>query len=166
MSNRIVMLVAAAALSASAPAQAQLLQRKDLSLDIALAIATTASALCKSQGYNVTVAVVDRAGETIVSLRGDNATPHTVENARRKAYTSRTLRLPSSEFAKRIEDPAQHVARAQNTLPGFVALGGALPIKVGNDTIGAVGVSGAPGGERDEECAKAGIDAIRDKLDF
>lgn len=164
MSSRILMLAIAAALCASTPAQADLLQRKDLSLEMALAIATTASALCKSQGYNVSVAVVDRAGETMVSLRGDNAVPHTVENARRKAYTSRTLRVPSAEFAKRIEDPAQHVARAQNTLPGFVALGGALPIKVGNDTIGAVGVSGAPGGERDEVCAKAGLDKVASQL--
>ena len=165
MFNRIVMpVIVAAALGASAPAQAQLLQRKDLSLDTALAIATTAAALCKSQGYNVTVAVLDRAGETMVLLRGDNAVPHTVENARRKAYTARTTRLPSAEFAKRVEDPAHHVARAQNTLPGFVALGGALPIKVGDDTIGAVGVSGAPGGERDEVCAKAGLDKVANQL--
>jgi uncharacterized protein GlcG (DUF336 family) len=165
MFNRIAMsVIVAAALGASAPAQAQLLQRKDLSLDMALAIATTASALCKSQGYNVTVAVLDRAGETMVLLRGDNAVPHTVENARRKAYTARTTRLPSAEFARRVEDPAQHVARAQNTLPGFVALGGALPIKVGDETIGAVGVSGAPGGERDEVCAKAGLDKVADQL--
>ena len=164
MFSRIVMpVIVAAALGASAPAQAQLLQR-NLSLDTALAIATTASALCKSQGYNVTVAVLDRAGETMVLLRGDNAVPHTVENARRKAYTSRTTRLPSAEFAKRVEDPAQHVARAQSTLPGFVALGGALPIKVGDETIGAVGVSGAPGGERDEVCAKAGLDKVADQL--
>jgi uncharacterized protein GlcG (DUF336 family) len=120
MFNRIVMpVIVAAALGASAPAQAQLLQRKDLSLDMALAIATAASALCKSQGYNVTVAVLDRAGETMVLLRGDNAVPHTMENARRKAYTARTTRLPSAEFTRRVEDPAQHVARAQSTLPGL-----------------------------------------------
>jgi uncharacterized protein GlcG (DUF336 family) len=165
MFSRMVMpVIVAVALGASAPAQAQLLQRKDLSLDIALAVATAASALCKSQGYSVTVTVLDRAGETIVLLRGDNAVPHTVENARRKAYTSRTTRLPSSEFAKRVEDPAQHIARAQTTLPGFVALGGALPIKLGDETIGAVGVSGAPGGDRDEVCAKAGVDKVASQL--
>ena len=163
MVNRIIMPVIVAA-ALGAPAQAQLLQRKDLSFDIALAIATTALASCKSQNYNVTVAVVDRAGETIVLLRGDNAVPHSVENARRKAYTSRTTRLPSAEFAKRVEDPTQHVARAQSTLPSFVALGGALPIKTGDETIGAVGVSGAPGGERDEVCAKLGLDNVADQL--
>lgn len=147
-------------LAAAAPADAQL-ARKDLSLATALTIAMTASDLCKSQGYTVSVAVVGRNGEIIVQLRGDGASPHTIENSFRKAYSSRTFRVPSGELVKRLKDNPQagfvHLANV-------VAAQGALPIKIGDDTIGAVGVSGAPGGEKDEVCAKAGIDKVADAL--
>ena len=80
---------------------------KDLSLATALTIATTAADLCKSQGYTVSVAVVGRNGEVIVQMRGDNAPPHTVENSFRKAYSSRTYRVPSGELVKRLKDNPQ-----------------------------------------------------------
>ncbi|HZU90821.1 MAG TPA: heme-binding protein, partial [Stellaceae bacterium] len=86
------------------PASAQLLDHKDLSLATALTIAATAADTCKAQGNRVSVTVVGRQGEVIVMLRGDNASPHTVENSRRKAYTARTFRIPSGEFAKRVKD--------------------------------------------------------------
>lgn len=147
------------------PAVADLLTEKSLSLVQALTMAQTAAETCKQQGYRVTVTVVGREGETRVVLRGDGASPHTVENSRRKAYTARTVRMPSADFARRLADPATApTAQAQATLPGFVALAGALPIKVGEDVIGAIGVSGAPGGERDEVCAKAGLDKIAAEL--
>ena len=143
------------------PAQADLLARKDLSMSSALTVATTAADLCKSQGYRVSVTVVGRNGEIIVQLRGDNASPHTIENSFRKAYTSRTFRSSSGDFAKRLQDnpllPLIH-------LSNVVAAQGALPIKAGDDVIGAVGVSGAPGGEKDEVCAKAGIDKVAEQL--
>ena len=82
----------------ASPANAQLLQHKDLSADMALTIAQTALATCKTNGYNVSVAVVGRNGEPIVLIRGDNTGPHTIENATRKAYTSRTFRIPSGEM--------------------------------------------------------------------
>src|SRR5438046_4928109 len=85
-------------------AQAQLVNHKDLSLATALAIATTASETCKAQGNRVTVAVIGRAGELIVQLRGDDASPHTIENSQRKAFTARTFRTSSGEFAQRQED--------------------------------------------------------------
>jgi len=148
-------------LAFAAPADAQLLARKDLSLAAALTIATTAADLCKSQGYTVSVAVVGRNGEVILQMRGDNAPPHTVENSFRKAYSARTFRVPSGELVQRVKDnptaPFVH-------LTNVVAAQGALPIKVGDDVIGAVGVSGAPGGEKDEVCAKAGIDKAADTL--
>ena len=148
-------------LAAAAPADAQLLARKDLSLATALTIATTAAELCKSQGYNVSVAVVGRNGEVVVHLRGDNAPPHTVENSFRKAYSARTYRVPSGELAKRLKDnPTAPFVYLSNV----VAAQGALPIKVGDDVIGAVGVSGSPGGDKDEVCAKAGIDKVADTL--
>jgi uncharacterized protein GlcG (DUF336 family) len=148
-------------LAFAAPADAQLLVRKDLSLATALTIATTAADLCKSQGYTVSVAVVGRNGEVVVQMRGDNAPPHTVENSFRKAYSSRTYRVPSGELVKRLKDNPQ---APFVYLSNVVAAQGALPIKVGEDTIGAVGVSGAPGGEKDEVCAKAGIDKVADTL--
>jgi uncharacterized protein GlcG (DUF336 family) len=145
----------------AAPAEAQLLARKDLSLAAALTIATTAADLCKSQGYTVSVTVVGRNGEVILQMRGDNAPPHTMENSFRKAYSARSFRVPSGELAKRVKDnPTAPFVYLSNV----VAAQGALPIKVGDDVIGAVGVSGAPGGEKDEVCAKAGIDKVADTL--
>ncbi|HEY3911678.1 MAG TPA: heme-binding protein [Stellaceae bacterium] len=149
------------ALSLATPAGAQLLDHKDLSLATALTIATTAADACKAEGNLVSVAVVGRDGQVIVLLRGDNASPHTVENSRRKAYTARTFRIPSGEFAKRVTaNPTTGLVH----LSGVIAAQGALPIKAGNDVIGAVGVSGSPGGDKDEACAKAGLDKVADQL--
>jgi uncharacterized protein GlcG (DUF336 family) len=149
------------AVSLAAPASAQLLDHKDLSLATALTIATTAADSCKAQGNLVSVTVVGRDGQVIVLLRGDNASPHTVENSRRKAYTARTFRIPSGEFAKRVTaNPTTGLVH----LSGVIAAQGALPIKAGNDVIGAVGVSGSPGGDKDEVCAKAGLDKVTDQL--
>lgn len=143
------------------PASAQLLVHKDLSLETALAIATTAAQTCKAQGNRVSVTVLGRDGQVIVLLRGDDASPHTVENSRRKAYTARTFRVPSGEFAARVKkDPTIGLVH----LSGVIAAQGALPIKVGEDVIGAVGVSGSPGGDKDEVCAKAGLDKVADQL--
>jgi uncharacterized protein GlcG (DUF336 family) len=142
-------------------AQAQLLTHKDLSLAQALTIATTGADMCKGQGYTVSVTVVGRNGEIIVQLRGDNAPPHTVENSFKKAYSSRTYRVPSGELVKRLKDnPTAPFVHLSNV----VAAQGALPIKIGEETIGAIGISGAPGGEKDEICAKAGIDKVADTL--
>jgi len=160
------MLVARSALfigafAVAAPAGAELLAHKDLSLATALTIATTASDTCKGQGYRVSVAVVGRNNEVIVQLRGDEASPHTYENSFRKAYTARTFRQPSGEIANRYkQDPAFFAVHLNNVIPAQ----GALPIKIGEETIGAVGVSGAPGGDKDEACAKAGIDKVADQL--
>jgi uncharacterized protein GlcG (DUF336 family) len=143
------------------PASAQLLDHKDLSLATALTIATTAAETCKAQGYRVSTTVVGRDGQIIVQLRGDDASPHTMENSQRKAYTARTFRIPSGEFVKRVKDnPTSGAVH----LSGIVAAQGALPIKIGDEVIGAAGVSGAPGGEKDEACVKAGLDKVADQL--
>jgi uncharacterized protein GlcG (DUF336 family) len=151
----------ALAVALANPADAQLLNRKDLSLATALTIATTAAETCKSQGYRVSVAVVGRNGEIIVHLRGDDTGPHTMENSQRKAYTARTFRRPSGEFAQQVKD---NPTSGQVHLTCVIANQGALPIKIGDETIGAVGFSGAPGGEKDEACAKAGLDKVADQL--
>src|SRR5438552_15634469 len=145
----------------AAPASAELLARKDLSLATALTIATTAAETCKAQGQRVSVTVVGRTGEVIVQLRGDNASPHTMENSFRKAYTSRTFRIPSGEMTNRLKaNPTLGTVHLSN----IIALAGALQIKIGEETIGAIGVSGAPGGDKDEVCAQAGIDKVADQL--
>jgi uncharacterized protein GlcG (DUF336 family) len=145
----------------AAPAGAQLLDHKDLSLATALTIATTAADTCKAQGNLVSVTVVGRDGQVIVLLRGDNSSPHTVENSQRKAYTARTFRMSTTEYAKRYADN-NPVVHQQVTLPNIIAIPGGLPIKVGDDVIGGVGLSGTPG--VDEPCVQAGIDKVADQL--
>ena len=143
------------------PANAQLLTRKDLSLATALAIAQTAHDTCKAQGYRVSVAVVGRNGELLVHLRGDGTGPHTMENSFKKAYTSRTFRVPSGEIGKRFKDnPQLGAIFLTNVTPAT----GALPIMLGEEVIGAAGVSGAPGGDKDEACVKAALDKVADQL--
>jgi len=145
----------------SAPASAQLLNHKDLSLATALTIATTAAETCKGQGYRVSATVVGRSGEVIVQLRGDDSGPHTIENSFKKAYTARTFRIPSGEFVQRVKDnPTTGAVHLTN----IVAAQGALPIKIGDEVIGAAGISGAPGGDKDEACVKAGLDKVADQL--
>jgi uncharacterized protein GlcG (DUF336 family) len=155
----------AAALAATAavtlPAGAQLLSHKDIGAEMALTIAETAMQTCKANGYAVSVTVVGRNGEIIVQMRGDNTAPHTMENSFRKAYTARTLRSPSGALAERLKaDPNLPFIHLSNV----IAFQGALPIKIGDETIGAAGASGAPGGEKDEACVKAGIDKVADQL--
>ena len=155
--------VVALALVGATAAQAQgIIIHKDLSAMTAITMAKAALETCVKNGNRVAVAVVDRQGETLVQVRGDNANPHTVENSRRKAYTARTFGISSGEFAERVK--ADPLRWAQTTLPSIIALQGALPIKVGDEVIGAIGVSGSPGGDKDEVCAKAGIDKVADQL--
>jgi len=157
-------LAAIAVVSSSAlvqPARAELLQHKDLSASIALTIIQATIETCKANGYAVSATVVGRNGEIIAQVRGDNTGPHTIENSFRKAYTARTFRAPSGDLAQRVKDnPTLGLIHLTNV----IANQGALPIKIGDETIGAIGVSGAPGGEKDEACAKAGIDKVADTL--
>lgn len=160
---RFVLLALASlcAFAGASPASAQLLQHKDLSAAMALTIAQTALMTCKANGYNVSVTVVGRNAETLVQVRGDNTGPHTMENSMRKAYTARTFRIPSGDMVTRVKnDPTLGLIHLSNV----IANQGALPIKIGDETIGAAGASGAPGGEKDEACVKAGIDKIADQL--
>src|ERR1700758_4573192 len=145
----------------TASAGAQLLTEKSLSAGMAMTIAETALETCTKQGYHVSVHVLGLNGEVLLAVRGDGAPPHTMENSQRKAYTARTFHIPSGEFAQRVKD---NPTLSAVHLTGVVAAQGALPIKVGDEVIGAVGVSGAPGGEKDETCAKAGLDKVADQL--
>ena len=95
-----------------------------------------------AKGYAVSAVVVDRAGEVIVAMRADNAGPHTMENARRKAYTARSFRTSTTAYAKRFADN-DPVVRQQVTLPNVIAIPGGLPVKLGDEVIAGVGVSGS-----------------------
>jgi uncharacterized protein GlcG (DUF336 family) len=164
-SNSALALIAAGILAVSfaAPASAQLIQRKDLSLTVAQTIASGALEACKAMGYAASVVVVDRSGETMVALRGDGSGPHTVENARRKAYTANTFKMSTEDFIKDMK--TRPVRREQTTLPHVIAINGGVPIKVGNEVIGAIGVSGTTGGQQgDEDCAKGAIAKVADQL--
>jgi len=110
------------------PASAQLLNEKNLSAAMAMRIAETALETCTKQGYHVSVHVLGRNGEVLVAVRGDGAPPHTMENSQRKAYTSRTFRIPSGEFVQRVKD---NPTTGAVHLSGIIAAQGALPIKVG-----------------------------------
>lgn len=160
--HRTVMACAAVGIGmAAAPANAELLSHKDLTASIAIEIVQTAIATCKTNGYAVSVTVVGRAGEIILQVRGDNTGPHTFENSFRKAYTARTFRAPSGALVDRLKaDPTLGLIHLTNV----IANQGALPIKVGEDVIGAAGASGAPGGEKDEACIKAALDKVADEL--
>jgi len=157
-------MIAAAALAAAVPltAQAQILTERNISLPLALSIANAAMAACKADGYDVTAAVVDRAGDLKVLLRADTANPHNADLARRKAYTSRTFKVPSMEVAKRTNGPTD--LSGQRFLVDIIPLGGGVPINVGNDTIGALGISGSPTQEADEKCANAALQSVAAQL--
>jgi uncharacterized protein GlcG (DUF336 family) len=141
----------------AASAQAVVSERT-LSYAAALEMATAALEQCRKDGYKVTITVLNRAGRTKVVVHDDGANPHTLENSLRKAYTSLTFRVPSGDFGKRI------VANPQATgalhLDKITTLEGALPIVSKGEVIGAIGISGAPGGEKDAKCAQVGIDRI------
>jgi uncharacterized protein GlcG (DUF336 family) len=151
----------AAACALAAPARAAIIMHKDLSLSVARDIAEGAVAACAEKGYAVSAVVVDRDGETIVEMRGDDAAPHTMENARRKAYTAMTFKQPTAEYAKKLQDP-NSVAHQQVTLPNVIAIPGGQPIKIDNTVVGGVGASGSPG--VDDDCVNAALDKVKDLL--
>jgi uncharacterized protein GlcG (DUF336 family) len=137
---------------------------KLLTPETALKAAQAALKKCRDNGFQATVAVVDRMGVAQVLLRDRFAGPHTVDMARAKAYTAVSFRTNTTALAE-----ATQAGRPQSgvrQLPGVAAVGGGLMIEAGGGLLGAIGVSGAPGGKEDDACAAAGIAAIRDDLEF
>jgi uncharacterized protein GlcG (DUF336 family) len=144
------------------PAYAQAPQtEKNVSMKMALMILDGALEQCTKDGYKVSVSIVDKGGNLAAAVRGDGTNPHTMEFARLKAYTARTRGQTSLEFMKLTDKPENAYLKQ---IPNVVAVGGGVPIKAGNEVIGAVGVSGAPVGEKDEVCANAGIAKVADSL--
>ena len=156
----------AVALFLAAPVRAQdaLVTYKSLSPELALDLARAALGECRKRGYQAAVAVVDRFGVTQVMLRDRFAGAHTPATAAGKAWTAASFRTNTTDLVASTQ-PIMPQAALRN-LPGAVVLGGGLIIEAGGSLVGAVGVSGAPGGDADDACAKAGIDAVRDRLDF
>jgi len=150
----VVAVVIAAALSADVAFAQGVVMQKNLSMAMAKTIAEATIAECASKGFNTSAAVVDRAGQVLVALRNEQASIQTMEMARRKAYTARMFRSPTSEFQKRTA--ADPTLLPQRDVADILALGGGMPIQIGNDFIGGVGSSGSSQ-EQDEACARAGI---------
>jgi uncharacterized protein GlcG (DUF336 family) len=134
---------------------------KNVSMTMALRIIEGVIERCTKDGFKVSVVVVDRAGMVAASVRGDGTKPHMLELARLKAYTAGTNpRGQSSLEFKKVAEQRPYLTQ----IPGIVFIGGGVPIRIGDEVIGAVGVSGAPGEEKDEACANAGIAVVAGSL--
>jgi uncharacterized protein GlcG (DUF336 family) len=135
---------------------------RNMSLALASDLAASAVASCQAAGYAVTATVVDRAGGVRAVQRADNAGPHTLEASRLKAYTSASAKNTTLAMMQ----TAQQNPAAANLvhIPGYLLLGGGVPVKSGDEVIGAIGVGGAPGGHLDEQCAKAAIEQVAGDL--
>ncbi|MDH3526881.1 MAG: heme-binding protein [Gammaproteobacteria bacterium] len=139
-----------------------LLQTKLLSLDMARTIADAAIEACRKDGYQVSVVVVDRSGRTLVLMRDVFSNHYFSELAQGKANAVVLSGVSSAELKVNRSDMVAEL----NLLDGVMVLRGGLPIQVAGSMIGAVGVSGAPGGDKDEVCARAGVDAVQEELEF
>lgn len=164
MSHKTLIVTAAAvAALATGSAFAQSVRtERVISLELANQIAAATVAECGAKGYNVSAAVVDRFGGLRALQRADNAGPHTVAASQAKAYTAASARTATTAMLENVQkNPG---AATLVDIPGFLVLGGGVPVRAGNDVIGAVGVGGAPGGHLDEQCALAAIDKVKDAL--
>ena len=157
-----VMLMAVLTCAAWPAAADDVRQEKNLSLGLAADAAAAAVQFCQGKGWLVSVAVVDRAGQLKALDRADGAGPHTLDSSQRKAYTAASMRGATSALAEMVQKNPGAANLSQ--IQGLLLLGGGVPIKVGDEVIGAIGVGGAPGGQLDEQCADAGINKIRDRL--
>ena len=137
---------------------------KSLSPDVALEAAQAAMKTCRTNGYQVAISVVDRFGQPQVLLRDRFAGLPAADIATAKAYTALSFRSSTADLAKSVRSGQISPELAHQ--PRMAMLAGGLPIETGGTLLGGIGVSGAPGGDKDEECAKAGLDAVRDKIDF
>ena len=151
--------VVGALMASSASGSDELLSETVLPLSMANKAVAAAVESCKKDGYRVSVSVVDRAGVLRTMARADGAGPHTIDSSRKKAYTAASLRRSTSELAELISNsPSLQALRDMNE--SILMLGGGLPIRIGGDVVGGIGVGGAPGGHLDDACAQAGLVAI------
>ena len=164
MRQALLTLALATALPVMAQTQAPTFQIKTLTPETALIAAQAALASCRAQGFQIGVAVVDRSGLTQVFLRDRFAGAHTLQVATDKAWTAASFRTSTLDLANETQ-AGKPMSGIRNT-PRMLAIGGGVVIEGGGSIFGAIGVSGAPGGEADDACARAGIKAIADKVEF
>ncbi len=166
MKRMLGLILAAAFLVYGPPARSEdaTVTYKSVAPDTALDLAKAALASCRAHGYQVAVVVLDRFGQQLVLLRDRFAGLPAPVTANDKAYTALSFHMASGDFAKAVQGGQLSAGLA--ALPNIVTLAGGLVIEAGGSVLGAVGVAGAPGGDKDEDCAKAGLDSIRDRLDF
>ncbi len=157
--KKLILSAALIAAFTTSAAQAESLSQKNISLQQANALAQEAIKACTSKNYQVSVTVVDRSGVVKAVQRTDNAGPHTVKASEMKAFTALSMKNASGK----VMEAAQSNAGAQNLkdIPGLLLLAGGLPVKDGNEVIGAIGIGGAPGGNLDEACAQAALDNVK-----
>jgi uncharacterized protein GlcG (DUF336 family) len=156
--NSVVIATVLACVPCACYAQQSYVTQRSISYEAAHEASVVALETCRKNGYKATVTVVDAGGGSKIVLHDDGARPHTIENSMRKAYTSLTSGRTSGEYGKANVANPQSVGALH--LDRITTLEGALPIRAGNEVIGAIGVSGAPGGDKDAVCAQAGIDRI------
>lgn len=156
MKTRIAAALIAVIAASATEAQQGIVTERGISVNAAMELAQAALERCRADGFKVTITVLNNHARTSVVLADDGVNPHTIENSLRKAYTAFTTRTPTVEMAKRAQPGLAGFMLLQNISP----LDGGLPIFAGKDLVGAVGISGAPGGDKDSACAKVGIDKI------
>lgn len=160
---RMPLLIALLVLTpATQAAQPDLLPVKQISLELARDLASAAVEACRKDGYNVSAVVLDRAGDIQVALRDTLASRHTLEIAARKAGMSVMSGSDSGEFRSARGD----IRPELNHIDGLIVMDGALPIRAAGNLVGAIGVSGAPGGDKDAACAAAALKAAEERLEF
>lgn len=164
MSHRPFVLTLVLGASCAAAAQPATFDTRSLTPETALVAARAALEQCRKNGYQAAVAVVDRAGLLQVLLRDRYAGAHTVDGAMQKAWTAASFRASTSALAA--DTQAGKPMSGVRALPRVFAAGGGLVVEAGGQTLGAIAVSGAPGGEADEQCASAGLKAIADRIEF
>jgi len=157
-------LLALILVSSSAFADSGTFATRSLTPETALKAAQAAMAKCRGEGFQVTVAVVDRGGITQVVLRDRFAPPHSADTAQRKAATAVNFKMPTSELDRELQ-PGRPTSGIRQ-LPGVVGVAGGVPIEAGGSLLGGIGVSGAPGPANDERCAQAGLASIAEDLEF
>jgi uncharacterized protein GlcG (DUF336 family) len=165
-SIRVVMMAAAAGSALAAPAAGQKMLTSYMTLTTTAAQQAAQAALvrCQKDGFTVAVAVVDRAGQPLVLLRDNLAGAHTTRTAMNKGATAVSFRTDTSELAAATQ--AGKAGSGIRALPDVVAVGGGIVIRAKGSVVGGIGVSGAPGGDADDACAKAGIAAISDAIEL
>src|SRR5580698_6477472 len=168
LAMRYSLLIAAAMLALGVPPatadDGAVVTYKSLSPETALAAAQAALKKCRDNGFQVAVVVVDRFGLAQVMLRDRFAGHLAIDTATGKAYTALSFRSRTSDLAKQLKSGQMDAGLSR--LPHVAMLAGGLPVEAAGTLLGGIGVSGAPGGDKDEECAKTGLDAIRDRIDF